>query len=139
MTLVQNQEVFFNTNLGVNMGYVHSVDGQNVYVRVGNDPYKLHKDQIIVINPNRYYITKQILRKETPQSPTVEYVIGVGNNKLERSNKQQTEKLIDDSGLTRKEQVFDKSTGYYNGGEYWASLKGSVLIKRIKSQLGVAV
>ncbi|PGF04991.1 hypothetical protein [Bacillus toyonensis] len=139
MTLVQNQEVFFNMNLGVNMGYVHSLDGQNVYLRVGNDPVKLHIDQVIVINPNRYYITKQILRKETQNSPVVEYVIGVGNNKLERSNKQQTEKLIDDSGLTRKEQVFDKSTGYYNGGEYWSSVKGSVLIKRIKSQLGVAV
>ncbi|MGF2716273.1 hypothetical protein ACQUY5_29330 [Bacillus cereus] len=139
MTLVQNQEVFFNMNLGVNMGYVHSVDGQNVYVMVGKDPVKLHVDQVLVINPNRYYITKQILRQENHQSPIVEYILGVGNKHHERSNKQQTEKLIDDSGLPRKEQVFDKSTGYYNGGEFWVSLKGSVIIKKLKSQLGVAV
>ncbi|AFQ30198.1 hypothetical protein P4493_06070 [Bacillus thuringiensis] len=140
MTLQTNQQVFVNIREGVILGYVQQVDGQNVYIRVGNDPYKFHVDQIIVINPDRYYLSKEILYRESMQDPNIkEKIIGIGHRTHERSNKQQTEKLIDDSGLQRKEQVFDKSTGHYNGGFYWTSRKGSTILRIMEKQLGVAL
>ncbi|PHE64250.1 hypothetical protein COF68_05250 [Bacillus toyonensis] len=127
------QTVIANQKLGILVGRVTKLDGQNVYIQVGNDPYKFHKDELQVINPDRYYLVKEILRKDSVQAKEIKNII-ITVSKQSKSNKAQIVKMITDSGIPVEEQVYNPQQGIpYNGQTFFSARKGSTINRMIQA------
>jgi hypothetical protein len=106
---------------GVMFGEVVNYDGCNVYVKCGNDVYKVHVDQVTEINPNKYYIVEEkqtsqgiVFTKVLPQTRSTK-VLGYG--------------LINKLGLPRLSDFHGANGMRYAGQAYYNCRKGSVILK----------